>query len=179
MNRIARTLMAQTQWGTYRTISGSADSVPSALQDLADAADSASADRAYWRLDNRVVVQGQLVSAAIPCIRVLLAMLMSDISLYSRTRICDLLLQIGTGVTDASEAQIGNDLAGDARDALREAVWMLYGLTCDTEQRVRESALELVVEVDTDTQRRTAILNAIASDHSPLSEFASELLSDE
>jgi hypothetical protein len=64
------------------------------------------------------------------------------------------------------------------RESLRDAAWKLYELTLDRDFRVRQAALELVVQVDQDHQRLRRALHAISQSDSELSEFAEDLLAD-
>lgn len=74
MNLFVSGLLRRDAWNGLRTMTGNAADVPAALADLASADSAVSADQAYWRLDNRIVVQGQPLPAAIAAIPVLLGM---------------------------------------------------------------------------------------------------------
>lgn len=179
MNPLAAAELRHQPWHELRTINGTADNVPGALTSLACAEDDAAADRSYWRLDNRVVVQGQLFESAFGVVQVLLAMLIGPLKPSAKRRVVDLLLQIGGGVPDATELAAGNlDLADRCRESLRAATWKLYELTLDDDFRVRQAALELVVQVDQDHERLRRALRAVSESDSELSGFAVELLAD-
>lgn len=51
-------------WRSLRTLIGPADFVPTVIDRLLTATTDDEASTAYWELDNRVVVQGQLFEAA-------------------------------------------------------------------------------------------------------------------
>jgi hypothetical protein len=162
-----------------RTIDGTADAIPAALRALADANDEASADRAYWTLDNRVVVQGQLFQSALAVAQVVLAMLLGPLSRPARRKAVDLLLQIGGGVPDQTEVTAGNAVLGQrCRDILQAATWKIYELVLDEDRRVREAALELVTHIDPDQDRLVLLLRAVANNDSDLSGFARDLLDE-
>lgn len=168
--------MSRPAWEQLRTLAGTAVGVPEALTDLAGAKDEAAAGRAYWQLDNRLVVQGQLFPAAIAATPVLLAMLVGPLHHWARIRIADLLLQIGAGSTDATEVPYGRDLGVEARTLLRDACWTLYGMALDDDQRLAEAALELAASVDTDRDRRDSVLVGLVRAGGPLAQFANELI---
>ncbi|WP_406636676.1 hypothetical protein [Amycolatopsis sp. WGS_07] len=57
-------LAAAVPWNRLRMDVGTAECVPAAIRDLLNAGSAEDADRAYWRLDNGVVVQGRLFESA-------------------------------------------------------------------------------------------------------------------
>lgn len=179
VNPLAAAELETQPWRRLRTMIGTAEDVPDALAALECATDEKAADRAYWRLDNRVVVQGQLFESAFGVVQVLLAMLIGSLSLPAKRRVVDLLLQIAGGVPDATELAVGDlDLAERCRESLRAATWKLYELTLDNDFRVRQAALELVAQVDQDHQRLKRALLAISESDPHLSDFAVDLLAD-
>lgn len=79
-------------WGALRTLIGPADFVPAALDRLLRSTNDAEATAAYWELDNRVVVQGQLFEAAEAVARELVARICTtDVSPAGLSRAFDLL----------------------------------------------------------------------------------------
>ena len=70
---IEESLIDVLDWGARRSVLGESAIVPSAIRDLLSGSSDAGAEEACWRLDNRVVVQGQLLTPArsptnlIPC----------------------------------------------------------------------------------------------------------------
>lgn len=179
MNPLATAELHDQPWQRLRTINGTAEDVPGALTALATAADEMAADRAYWRLDNRVVVQGQLFESAFGVVQVLLALLTGPLSLPAKRRAVDLLLQIGGGVTDSTEPSTGNqDLAERCRKSMQSAIWKFYELALDDDFRVRQAALQLVTCVDQDHRRLRRALRAVSESDPELSDFAADLLHD-
>lgn len=75
MIEFASIAVSNFDWGNYETVQGSADRIPQALRSLLDAS-LAQADSYYWEIENQVVVQGQLFSAAEPTLQVLVASLL-------------------------------------------------------------------------------------------------------
>ncbi len=71
MNNVARILIDSVYWASLRSDSGSAVGVPQALWDLFSASSEDAAEAAYWRIDNEVIVQGQLHEAAVPTLEIL------------------------------------------------------------------------------------------------------------
>jgi hypothetical protein len=70
MIEFASIAVSNFDWGNYETVQGSANRIPQALCSLLDAS-LAQADSYYWEIENQVVVQGQLFSAAEPTLQVL------------------------------------------------------------------------------------------------------------
>jgi len=93
-------------WSSLRA-AGDAEIIPSAVILLQKATTIEEADKAYWRIDNTVIVQGTLFEAAVPIIPCLLSALLrcTDVA---RPRILELLEQVGGGIPSSSEIQAGN-----------------------------------------------------------------------
>ena len=88
-------LIPSIHWDEKKCLSGSARHVPAALRDLlSDKLDVI--ERAYWKLDNHVVVQSDLFEAAYFVIPILLQMLRQGIA-KGRGHVYDLLFEIGNG----------------------------------------------------------------------------------
>ncbi|MDP9023785.1 MAG: hypothetical protein M3N13_00230 [Candidatus Eremiobacteraeota bacterium] len=91
---------------------GSAADIPAALIDLCHATTDAEADKAYWRIDNVVVVQGRLFEAAAATATCILTCLPGTVGI-ARTRLLELLVQLGNGEPDPSELALGNVTLSD------------------------------------------------------------------
>jgi hypothetical protein len=93
-------------WREFRA-QPTAVNVPSALETLARTTSQNEAEKAYWQIDNVVVVQGMLFDAAVPVISCLLSVLQicSDVA---RPFVMELLVQIGSGEPAPSEIEVGN-----------------------------------------------------------------------
>jgi hypothetical protein len=107
---------------------GTAIEVPAALRDLFSASKVEAAQAAYWRLENSVVVQGQLYDAALATTWVLMAGLATDgVSSVSIVAALELLFQITHGVAHEDEIARGSvSLRESCIDAARTGLWSLY-----------------------------------------------------
>jgi hypothetical protein len=93
-------------WGSLRS-SESASRIPEAIFQLQHAITEEEADRAYWRIDNEVIVQGALYEAALPTIMCLVSALV-ECTDTARPKIIELLFQLGNGEPHSSEIALGN-----------------------------------------------------------------------
>lgn len=80
-------------WSSLEILTGTAEHVPHAILGLL-ASDPEDVRNAYWRLENHIVVQGDLYSAAAPAIEFLEAVALEGVH---KTQILDLMLEIGIG----------------------------------------------------------------------------------
>lgn len=112
-------------WKSLRA-AGSAEGVPSAIECLRDAQTHEEATRAYWQIDNTVIVQGALYEAAectIPCALSVLP----DCTKFGRPWALELLFQLGSGGTHRDEMQAGNTNLDDrCRAAVKLGVAMYF-----------------------------------------------------
>lgn len=112
-------------WKSLRA-AGSAEGVPAAIERLRDAKTSEEATRAYWQIDNTVIVQGTLYEAAehtIPCVLSVLA----DCTEVARPRVFELLFQLGAGEIQWDEMRAGDtSLDGRCRAAVKLGVAMYF-----------------------------------------------------
>ena len=93
-------------WSRLRA-QGTATGVPQAMAALQAASSQEEADRAYWQIDNTVVVQGALYEAAVPTARCLVTIL-PRCTAVARPQILELLGQLAMGKPDPSEVELGN-----------------------------------------------------------------------
>jgi hypothetical protein len=82
-------------WRERKTASGDARDVPQALKDLSSE-DQTKRDLAYWKLDNHVVLQGDLYEAARDVVPFLIEMLRAR-EPFGRDLIYDVLFEIANG----------------------------------------------------------------------------------
>ena len=114
-------------WSRLRA-AGSAERVPQALAALRDASSAEEAERAYWRIDNTVVVQGALYEAALPAVVCLLEVLQRSTPV-ARPFVLELLVQIGSGEPAPVEREQGNaDLSARCRRELSRGVALFVHL---------------------------------------------------
>ncbi|WP_299542243.1 hypothetical protein [uncultured Streptomyces sp.] len=144
------------RWEDFRTLDGRANEVPRALRRLFAAGGEDEVMGAYWELENVVVVQGKLHSAALPTVSVLLAGLLDEMSADARDAVVELLLQIVTGESDKDEVALGNaDLGDQCRAAARNGLWLVYR---ELGTRRREMAEAVLEHIENDKPRLAAYL---------------------
>lgn len=165
MTGVLTALLRSVDWEAHSTSVGSAESVPDAVVALVSAGSEEEADDWYWKLDNRVVVQGQLFSAAVPLIPALLVALLGNLEEPVRYRLLELIVQIGAGESHGSESD--EHLGQAARSALKEGLWIIYAQMADPSARVRATAVDLVALLETNVRRASEVSQAqLAEDHS-------------
>lgn len=105
---LARRECATVDWESLRACGGGAEGVGDALLELTHAKSADEAEEAYWRLENRIVVQGSVYQSAAPAVTVLVAALHDELSDPALIKVLDLLYQILTGAPDPVEVADGN-----------------------------------------------------------------------
>ncbi|MBL8271869.1 hypothetical protein [Steroidobacter sp.] len=149
-------------WHQLRTMSARGAEVPSALRALLDAPTGEDADKAYWRLENTVVVQGQLFEAAEAIVPVLLAAVLEQLPRHSMILALELLFQIVAGDADESEVALGNsDLGERCRIKAREGLSALYHVLIH--ERL-SGAQEVLERIEVDQSRLDSAQAALARD---------------
>jgi hypothetical protein len=145
---LAERLVAVTDWGTYRRLSGGpAVDVGQILTSLLTSSDPDSANVASDSLESEVAVQGNLYSAAEPVVRVLAASLADPRSRWVRLSVLDLMFLILSGAPVRDEVERGNGaLRERCVDRVRESLWLLVreALTDPTCYRAALDVLDLV-----------------------------------
>ncbi|MEU9335747.1 hypothetical protein AB0D49_21615 [Streptomyces sp. NPDC048290] len=151
--------IGRVAWQQYRTAGDRSAQVPDALRALAAAVTEDDAFGAYWGLENVVVIQGQLYSAAVPTVSVLLAALLDELSPDARDLVLELLQQIVRGEAEKEEAALGDaDLGDRCRAAAREGLWLVYR---ELGTRRRETAEAILERIEPDRARLTAYLKGL------------------
>jgi hypothetical protein len=159
LNWLAERMLALPDWQALREASGNARDIPDAVLALAAADSEPKASEAYWRLDNNVVVQGQLFECALPLVSVILALLAGDLPEPARPRLLELLYQIVVGRTAVSEFERGNrDLAERCRTEVVKGLWLYYKDLLNPTSAVQKVALDLVRECESEEGRLLAVL---------------------
>lgn len=146
----------RVDWASIREADGSAVNVPNAIRELLAARSSQEVNQAYWKLENHVVVQGQIFEAAVYTVPVLMAALtLPGRLLCVRIGLMELLFQILKGMPHQEEVDRGLDnLAEQCKGAARCGLWLLYReLFCDA----HDAAWELIELLD-DNKSRVAFL---------------------
>jgi hypothetical protein len=141
--------LSKTDWSHVTEAGGPATAVPLALRELFAARSPTEVEHAYWKLENHVVVQGQLFEAAIYVIPVLLAALATpERPRFVRIGILELLFQIVHGVTHEDEKKRGlADIDVRCKTAARTGLWLLYREVFAGE---KEAALEVLRAIEDD-----------------------------
>lgn len=156
-------LLGMVSWDKTRSISGSSESVPEAILELISAESADTAEQAYWKLDNRIVVQGQLFDSACYVIGPLLTGLQIGVTPHVKLPVVNLLVEIAKGVPDETEIRAGNsELAARCQDELRKGLWIFYSLLADQNADIRLGAIELLDCVETDRSRFQAVMEILA-----------------
>jgi len=134
-------------WPQLRGACGSAEHVADALRELLEAADPVEAERAYWKLENHVVVQGQLYQAAESVVPVLLATLVDPCPRHVRISVMELLYQIVAAEPHESEVKKGNAALGEVcRELATQGKWLLYRELIHGESSSACDVLEMIEE---------------------------------
>lgn len=148
--------IARLPWGRIREASGSAEQIPFALVEMLNATTPEAVNAAYWKLENHVVVQGQLFEVAEFVVSVLIAALLEEKPRHVRISILELLFQIVTGESHEYEIRLGNaDLHRKCRAKALEGLWVLYRELIFGE---REAAQEVIEAIETNADRLKSFL---------------------
>ncbi len=152
------------EWRRLRTSIGTAELVPEAVDRMLGAASTTEAQKAYWEIDNRVVVQGQLYDSAPLTARYL----MEEICLHRYTAdglscALDLLVELAYGESDYSEVERGNSNLGSlCRATIRERLECLNELADEDQlESVLMSILDLADRSIVDADSLRAFLNSL------------------
>jgi hypothetical protein len=157
-------LLADVDWASLHVDGGDATSVPDALLELAAATDETAAAEAYWKLDNNVVVQGEVFDSAAALIPAILVLLTGDIATEARVRLLDLMIEMHGAETHPSEsARSGSKASDECTRLIREGLWLYVAAASDASPSVRRSAVDLIAAVvGPDSDVRAKFLRAWA-----------------
>jgi hypothetical protein len=164
-DELARRLRAEP-WDRLQEADGDARTVPDALLALAGATDPDEIRRAYWRLDNHIVVQGSVYEAAYHVLPYLFELL-ADRDRPSRIALYDLLVEIAAGQPANASATVvtGNGSQLDLGEACRARIrddgmhMVVDDLVADgTDPAVRDRALHVLVAVETEPDKLAGVL---------------------
>jgi hypothetical protein len=151
--------LSRTDWSRVTEATGPATGVPLSLRELFSALSPDEVTRAYWKLENHVVVQGQLFEAAIHVVPVLLAALATpERPRFVRIGILELLFQIVNGVTHEDERNRGlGDIDARCKMAARYGLWLLYREVLVGE---KAAAIEVLRAIDDNETRLSSFKQA-------------------
>ncbi|QTD50169.1 hypothetical protein [Sulfidibacter corallicola] len=153
--------LARHHWAELREASGIADNIPSAILELLKSSRPDEAENAYWKIENHVVVQGQLFESAEYVVPVLLTSLLQKQQKWVKISILELLFQIVSGEPHEEEISKGNrDLGERCREKAREGLWILYQEMMFGERYAAKDVLEVI---EKDPHRLSSILMAFDS----------------
>lgn len=114
-----------------------------ATLDLLSAEDPDAATRAYWRIENHAVIQGELFEVSEPCASALVAALADPRPMWVRVAVLELLFQFLRG--HASEAPgTPPDIRERCERAVREGLHLLFREALTGE---RDAALDILEEL--------------------------------
>jgi hypothetical protein len=156
-------LQFDPDWSKLRSMLSDSSFVPTAILGMCNAPTEAEATTAYWKLDNHVVVQGQLFQASeYVAAELVVRICTGQVTSFGMGFVIDLLVEIVYGESDESEIALGNDALGDrCRANVLSHVDCFYKLSAGhASDRVRAGALDILDFVETDRGR---LINHVAS----------------
>jgi hypothetical protein len=141
---LAERLTEATDWGSYRQLDGvSAADVGQVLLSLLKS-DLEMVDAAEDILENRIVPQANLYSAAEPAVSVLAAALADPRPRWVRITVLELMFLILSGTPVADEVERGNGaLLERCIDRVRESLWLIVREAL-TDSTCYEAALDVL-----------------------------------
>ncbi|MXG92078.1 hypothetical protein [Nocardioides flavescens] len=142
---------------------GTGGPVPAAVVAMLRATSPMEADEAYWRIDNRVVVQGQLFEAAVPTARMVAdALCRREATRDGFLRGVDLLVEVVNGESHHEEVSRGRPALGDAcRRELRPYVPCFERMVERAEGPLLYGLLCLLDALETDRSRWAGVLDTV------------------
>lgn len=159
---------SNTNWAGLRTLAGTAGFVPGAIDRMMRSPTREAANAAYWELDNRVIVQGQLFEAS-EAVAVLVSsrVCAGDFSPAGLASALDLLVELAYGDANQSEIAAGNaDLGDRCREQISRRLGCVKALCAKTvDERVLLGILDLVDRLESDSEQRANFLASFARLH--------------
>ena len=155
MKDLAKREISRVDWSLLPVMGDRSSSVPTSLIGLLEARSEDEAEKFYWKLENVVVVQGQLFEAAPATVSVLLAALAEGVSSVVKAHVLELIFQLVAGESEEDAVARGNAALGDeCRVRAREGIWTLYSeLVGEHHRAVRD----ILARIDQDESRLTAL----------------------
>ena len=140
-------------WSNIIEAHGPATNIPVAIRELMLAQNVEESEIAYWKLENHIVVQGNVFEAAAYAVPVFMAALVkTDRPTHFVISTMDLFYQIIAGGVHEEEIARGMpDLKERCIAAMREGIWILYANYL--QGRVRRSLGEVISMLDDDPYR--------------------------
>ena len=173
-------------WSELRQAHGDAGHVPTALKGLISS-DETEQEASYWKLDNHVVLQGDLYESAFYVIPFLLELLESGIT-NGRNYVYDLLFEIANGYA-AEEVSCNYqgeslDLTEACKRSVLTGINLYLNEVANIGSESRENALDLIVSLESSSNDILSRLMQILDDEKDsdfrdhLNEAISELSSN-
>lgn len=134
-----------------------------AINQLFSARSELEAREAFWRVNNRVVVQGQLFESSVKTTEDVVHRLRTEhCSSYALRFALDLLVELAGGESDASEAQAGRgDLGEQCRTHIVPVLECLKQLRHDHDERIVQSVADLVDLLERDPGKRNEFATSL------------------
>jgi hypothetical protein len=162
MNRW-REELGRIEWATIRVSDGPATSVPEALIRLSESSTIEVGWKEYWMLDNSIVVQGNLFSAAEAAAPFVVELAINNED-HVRVLALELLIQLAGGVTHSKELELGNDyLDVRCRKAVSKGLAFFYTLLDSSSEEIRDRAVELIGLTEDDSFRKSWTMRWVAA----------------
>lgn len=135
-------------WKDYGIAHGDGTHIPDTIKDLASGI-SEKQQKAYWKLDNYIVLQSDLYEAAFYVVPFLFEILQSDMT-TGRDLVYDLLWEIANGYADDIDIDV-NGVTTPLREACRVVVVdnlnIILAEVANYSSSFREKALELLASL--------------------------------
>lgn len=163
---IVERLIEQIEWDQLRSASGPSSFVPGAVRELLGSSSYDEAEAAYWKLDNDVVVQGQLFESARWIIAPLLVVLSQPRPSFVREQVANLLVEIAFGEPHERELEAGGEpgLGQHCVDELRGGLSAFYAMLDDPVPVLRLGGLDLLDVAEQNRHRLSALATSMIKD---------------
>ncbi|QUJ67382.1 hypothetical protein KDD30_15305 [Photobacterium sp. GJ3] len=155
--------IGSVDWKKLEQAHGDASHVPKAIEQLISE-DEEKREKAYWKLDNHVVLQSDLYEAAFYVIPFLLEILRSNISV-GREHVYALLAEIANGYASEEVTVFINGnrvpLSNACRNMVLEHVDIYLDEVQNQASRYRDSALDLLMSLSEKSAEIKTTLNSV------------------
>lgn len=160
----------EVNWADLKQAHGNSEHVPEAIKGLISNNENEQ-EASYWKLDNHVVLQGDLYQAAFYVIPFLLEILVSKIKI-GRKYVYDLLFEIANGFAAEEATCVYDGVELSLTDACKKAVLGGVDLyleeVADISSLCRANALDLMISLEEDSDRIITRLNEIKAQEADL-----------
>ncbi|MFL9481688.1 hypothetical protein ACI6Q2_02850 [Chitinophagaceae bacterium LWZ2-11] len=137
--------LANKAWNNIRCAYGGSQDLPHAVKTLLLAESVNDAEDAYWKLENVIVVQGQVYQAAEYVMPSLVCALNYSIPSFVKISTYELIFQIINGTPQSDEFSNGNDkIIERCISIAREGLWIYYEEFLDGNKEMAEEILDII-----------------------------------